>query len=297
MQLPSTVADAIGWLAYQFAEFQPYIPTYSHLIVSALFPIYAGAHASLSRPSSAAKRVQEKLDDKKTADDDVDDNEEEEDKQLEGLSPSDAIMFPIMAGCTLAGLYAVIKWLNNLALLNKILNYYFATFGIFSVARMASDGLDVFHSMLFPHEYVDGGLIYQVKPKDRRALPSSPASGTPRKSPLPGAFSRIPLPQFLLKFFWTLVILPNERFTVKSSLRGIYSTKFRLGIHGLEGLLIGLVSVYYFTFVSKPWWLTNVMGFGFAYGALQLMSPTTFWTGTLILSGLFFYDIYFVFYT
>lgn len=40
-----------------------------------------------------------------------------------------------------------------------------------------------------------------------------------------------------------------------------------------------------------------MIGFGFCYGTLQLMSPTTFWTGTLVLAGLFFYDIVMVFYT
>jgi len=301
MQLPVAVADALGWLAYQFAELQPYLPTYGHLIISAVFPIYAGAHASLSRPSSAAKRVKQKKNNQRKTDDDEGDDEEEEEeeeeKQLEGLSPTDAIMFPLFAGCTLAGLYVLIKWLKDLALLNKLLNYYFATFGVLSVGRMASDGLDVFHCVLFPHQYVDGGVIYHVQPKARQAIPTSSASSGARASPLPGVFSRIPLPSFLRRFFWTLYILPNQRLTITSSLRGVYSTKFRLGIHGLEGIAIGLVLVLYFNFVSKPWWLTNVMGFGFAYGALTLMSPTTFWTGTLILSGLFFYDIYFVFFT
>ena len=32
-------------------------------------------------------------------------------------------------------------------------------------------------------------------------------------------------------------------------------------------------------------------------GTLQLMSPTTFWTGSLVLGGLFIYDIVMVFYT
>ena len=41
----------------------------------------------------------------------------------------------------------------------------------------------------------------------------------------------------------------------------------------------------------------NLIGFGFCYGTLQLMSPTTFWTGSLILGGLFIYDIIMVFYT
>ncbi|KAI5307511.1 hypothetical protein KEM55_008099, partial [Ascosphaera atra] len=62
--------------------------------------------------------------------------------------------------------------------------------------------------------------------------------------------------------------------------------------------LVGsLATLYYFTFVAKPWWLTNIIGTSFAYGAIQFMSPTTFATGSLILGVLFFYDIYFVFFT
>ena len=49
------IAQAVGRIAYEFALVQPLIPTYLHLLGSALLPIYAGAHASLSRPSSAAK--------------------------------------------------------------------------------------------------------------------------------------------------------------------------------------------------------------------------------------------------
>jgi minor histocompatibility antigen H13 len=39
------------------------------------------------------------------------------------------------------------------------------------------------------------------------------------------------------------------------------------------------------------------MGFGFVYAGLQLMSPTTFWTGTLVLTAMFIYDVVMVFYT
>jgi minor histocompatibility antigen H13 len=48
---------------------------------------------------------------------------------------------------------------------------------------------------------------------------------------------------------------------------------------------------------AKTWWLANLLAFGYCYGALQLMSPTTFWTGSLILIGLFVYDVVMVFYT
>src|SRR6202035_2060452 len=63
------------------------------------------------------------------------------------------------------------------------------------------------------------------------------------------------------------------------------------------GFIIGAVCVAAYNMNGKPWYLTNLMSFGFCYGTLQLMSPTTFWTGSLVLAGLFIYDIVMVFYT
>lgn len=80
-------------------------------------------------------------------------------------------------------------------------------------------------------------------------------------------------------------------------MRGLFDAKCRLGLLDLLSGIAGLAAVGYFAFVTKPWWLTNFLGFSFCYGALQFMSPSTFWTGSLILGSLFFYDIYFVFFT
>jgi len=299
MHLPPFVTDLLGHLAYAVADVQPLLPTYGHLLLSALFPIFTGSYASLSRPSSAAKQ------EKKTKPGQEEDGEDEEDEQpikMEGLSPSDAIMFPILAGVTLTGLYFLIKWLQDPALLNKILNWYFAAFSIFSVSRMVSDGLDVFHSFLFPHDYVDAGILYHVDPKHRRAVPrgvvtNANTSTLERSSPLPGILSRLPLPHRLNSLFWTLHILPTRKLTFTTSGSLVGNLKLSLGIHGIEGLLIGLSTVLYYNFVSKPWYLTNLMGFGFSYGALQLMSPTTFTTGTMLLLALLCYDFYMVFRT
>jgi len=75
---------------------------YLHLILAALFPIYAGSHASLRCPPSAAAPTQD------------DDGEEiEVAPPVEGLQPSDAIVFPVLAGTVLAGLYYIIKWLED----------------------------------------------------------------------------------------------------------------------------------------------------------------------------------------
>jgi minor histocompatibility antigen H13 len=54
------------------------------------------------------------------------DGDDEEEAKIEGMTPSDAILFPILAGATLGGLYLVIKWLDDPKLLNKILNVYFS---------------------------------------------------------------------------------------------------------------------------------------------------------------------------
>ena len=82
---------------------------YTHLVLAALFPIYAGAHASLRRPPSAAMPLKKKRKTKTKGDDEDSEDEELEVEQHVGLTPSDAIMFPVLAGFTLSGLYFLIK--------------------------------------------------------------------------------------------------------------------------------------------------------------------------------------------
>ncbi|OCK84759.1 hypothetical protein K432DRAFT_389262 [Lepidopterella palustris CBS 459.81] len=296
MSEPGPVAQAFGRIAYEFTLVQPLIPTYLHLLVSALFPIYAGAHASLSRPSSAAKPEKKKAE---SAEDEDTEDEEEEYQRMEGLTPSDALMFPLMAGATLAGLYFLIKWLQNPDLLNKILNGYFAIFGIFSVSRLVTDALDIGHSLIFPNRYAFGGWLYQVNGKEKKA---TPVSGMAKESdvilsPLPGFLSMIPLPASLREIAWSDRAMPGIKWTVRVHIHRVAAAKMKIGMHGIAGFVLALAAVMYFNFIDKPWYLTNLMGFGFSYGALQLMSPTTFATGSLILGALFFYDIYFVFFT
>ncbi|CAI6269706.1 unnamed protein product [Periconia digitata] len=307
-------ADPWARMADVYSEVRPYIPTYTHLLLSALFPIYAGAHASLTRPSSAAKptkkerrarrrKQRSESDDASSSETDSDSEDEDEDQddehRMEGLAPTDAIMMPLFAGLTLAGLYFLIKWLEDPVLLNKFLNWYFALFGVFSVSRLITDTLDVGHSLIFPHRYALAGTLYHVHQKEKRSLP---VSGVTKgkgsiSSPLPGVLARIPLTQGLRKLLWNDRAMPGKKWTLRLYIHHMFSGKILIGPHGMVGGLVAILAVGYFNFVDKPWYLTNLMGFGFSYGALQLMSPTTFGTGSLILGALFFYDIYFVFFT
>lgn len=299
MSSTGPLAEAFGSIAFNLARIQPYIPTYTHLLLSALFPIFTGAHASLSRPSSAAKPEKSKKKSGSDLEDDEDEDETENTQQMEGLSPSDAIIFPVLAGCTLAGLYFIIKWLQDPDILNKVLNWYFAVFGVFSISRLLRDAMQVVHSLIFPSRYVNDGIEYKVKSRLRRAVPVQPDANevAPRTSPLPGIFAMVTLPRGINTVLWSLRDIPKRKLRVKLDIRKILRAKIHIAPQDILSFAIAQAAVMYFNTVDKPWWLTNLMGFGFSYTTLQLMSPTTFGTGALILSALFLYDIYFVFFT
>ena len=273
----------------------PLLPTYAHLLASALFPIYTGAHASLSCPSSAEKPARKS----KRREDDLDEDDEPVVQKLEGMTTSDALVLPLFAGVMLTGLYFLIKWLEDPALLNKILNLYFAGFSVFSVARLVSDGLDVAHSLVFPRRYMDQGQLWEVKSIDRMVMPvdNTTAPIESRSNPLPGPLGRLNLSPPLLNTFWFLKTFPHRKVTLKLHLPPLLISTIKLSPHSIIGIFTGVTAVLYYNLISKPWPLTNLFGFGFAYGAFQLMSPSSFSIASLLLLGLFFYDIYMVFFT
>src|ERR1700760_4324426 len=148
MAEPGYATQFIGRLAFGFAEIQPFLPTYLHIILAAIFPIITAAHASLSRPASAAKPGKDGM-----TEVDTDEDDEDEYQRMEGLTPSDALLFPLYAGLALTSLYYLIKWLQDPAILNKMLNWYFAIVGLYGVCKFISDTLSVIHSFIFPSYY------------------------------------------------------------------------------------------------------------------------------------------------
>ncbi|KAL2830203.1 signal peptide peptidase-domain-containing protein [Aspergillus cavernicola] len=298
----SPLAELLGQALYQFDLIKPLLSTYGHVILSALFPLYIGAHASLSRPGSAAKPTKNSDEDAGNESENEDDDEESgnDDQKMEGLAPSDAIVFPLTAGLTLGGLYLVINWMGA-DMLNKILGFYFSHMGMFFAMAFVKDGLSVLRSFIFPRKFTRGGQTWKPRPTDRVfAIVPSPTTSEPvdtRRSPLPGIFGLIPLPNIVLKALWTCREIIYWRAKLRVHIHRILHLECSLTTMDILSGFISLPAVGYFTFVSKPWWLTNFLGFSFSYGTLQLMSPSTFVTGSLILGSLFFYDIYFVYFT
>lgn len=294
----SQTLQFIGKYGARVYDFREHIQMYIHLLLSALFPIYIGSHASLRRPPSAA-------DPKKSEAADEDDDLEPE-PLIDGMTASDAIMFPVLAGVTLTGLYFIIKWLEDPAILNKILNYYFSSIGVVGVGKLTADVLNVATTFIFPSVWSTSKNTYYVDPLlcQQEMGPVKPARiATHRKilddkkNPFPGVLSSIKLPESINKQLWSLRALLKKHWIFRGYFHGFFNLKTNIKINDVIGFLLGIVAVTVYNMYAKTWWLTNLLAFGYCYGALQLMSPTTFWTGSLILMGLFIYDIVMVFYT
>lgn len=286
--------DILAKASTHFNDVRPFLPMYLHLIISALFPIYTGAHASLSCPSSAAKQDKKR---RKAGTTDEDDEEEEEDKiqKMEGMSNTDAIVLPVVAGITLAGLYwAINKY--GADLINLILGWYFSAVGVYSVGQLVNDCLNLMVGFVFPTYYAQKGVLWKVSTVHQEARKQD-ESAQAKDTPLPSFLNAIPLPAALKTTLWTLRRLSKQKYTLKAYFQHILDLRANLTIINALSASLGLWTIIYVNTVSKPWFLTNLQGFAVSYSALQIMSPTTFGTGSLILSALFCYDIWAVFFT
>lgn len=306
MEGDSPLLQLIGYYSSKLYDEADLIQMYGHLLLSALFPIYIGSHASLRRPPSAAKPTKKS---KLTLDTnaDEDDDETEIEQPVDGLTPTDAIIFPILAGFTLTGLYLLLKWLKDPALLNKILGWYFSTLGVFGVGKLAGDALNVGTSFVFPSVYSTRGRLYHIDALLQQVVTGSVGKVgktqihrkfvEDKTTPLPGVFSQLRFSSRNSERIWTVRALFLDTWVFRGYVHGLVKIRSNVRLNDVIGLVFGVGAIALYNVLGKPWWLTNLMGFGFCYGTLQLMSPTTFWTGTLVLAGLFVYDITMVFYT
>lgn len=280
--------------AFYLEQMKPMLPLYMHLILSALFPIVTGSFASLSRPSTAAKpkKGARKYDGEE---DDEDDQEDEPEQKMEGLSPKDAVVLPITAGAVLGGLYWLIKQYGADPI-NLILGWYFSGVGIFSVGKILNDAAALALSVVFPTYFAHNGKLWRIDGKERKAISGTGVQET-RTSPLPGILGLLPLPGPIASGLWSLRSIPRQKYAFVAYIKGMLEVDGPMTLLNVAAAFASLAAIGYNHFIDKPWWLTNLQGFAVSYTALQVMSPTTFATGSLILSGLFFYDIWAVFFT
>ncbi|KAF2719442.1 hypothetical protein K431DRAFT_286735 [Polychaeton citri CBS 116435] len=289
-----TTAGFLDEALKHLADNRPLLPMYLHLILSALFPIYTGAHASLSRPASAAEPPKKDKTRSDTAQEDGDD--EETIQKMEGLSPQDAIIFPITAGLVLGGLYFLIKYYGA-DVINFVLGWYFSVVGVFSVAKLVNDGIGFLSQLVFPRHFNYKGRVWKASEGDRKMNALDGSETTDMASPQ----TPTPLLPWLngrgAKGAWGIRAVVKRKFAFEAYARTLFDISAKITLLNILATAISIALIAYSNLVSCPWWLTNIQGFAVSYSALQYMSPTSFTTGTLILIGLFFYDIWAVFFT
>ena len=264
----------------------------------AMTPIITGAYASLSRPGTAAKPKRRKKASRKTEDSDDDEDEDEDEIQalpMEKLGPADAIILPLFAGITLTGLYALIKWLEDPALLSKILNWYFAVHGSFATAKVLTDAASICHDFVFPSAYVRGGQLFTVSPKTHQYR--SEDGSVVKESPLPGVLSANVLPGFVARALWAWRDFIQRKINYRFYVHNLLTASLKVGPIGITSAILAVSLSLYSNLIYTPWQLNNLFGFAFVHLNLQMLSPGTSTTASLVLAALFFYDIYFVFFT
>lgn len=295
--IPGPLMEVLGRVTFEATKMRPLLPTYLHLLLSAIFPIYTAAHASLARPSSAAEPEKKKKDatDGDASDDDDDDLQVVQ--KIESLTAWDALTFPLLAGTTLTSLYFLIKWLEDPAILNKILAVYFSQVGMFFGAKFLKDMFSTIRSFLLPMQYSICEFVWHADYTNSCYIAKGPVKAKSHSSPLPGRLRNIPLPAKLSSTIWTLRKAIYTKARLHLEIHKLLKFRFPIDLLDVLSMVVVAFIVAWQTFISTPWYLTNFMGFSFCYGSLQMVSPTTGWIGSLVLSALFVYDIYFVFFT
>ncbi|PNP44884.1 hypothetical protein TGAMA5MH_03297 [Trichoderma gamsii] len=280
---PASVMDILQDVDFLLLELK--------LVTGAMGIIYLGAHASLRRPPSAATSKDKKR------------RKQDDEAFTQGLELSDAILFPIMAAFVLVGLYYLIQWLQDPALINKILRTYMTTASMASLLTFYAHGIQVVSSFVFPRFWRgrDGKLRRADQTKNTVAvcddagneIESSSVSGT---NPLPGALAFLAPAAWLQKKAWELRDLLTRHWLLQVFAHGMGKETIHIKFAHMMALLMSVVTTIVY-FATSWSFLSNMLGYGMCYGSFLLLSPTDFLTGSLVLWGLFFYDIFMVFYT
>lgn len=295
----------------------------------ALGIIYLGAHASLARPHSAAP-LGDEGNDKDTGDKTDGDGKIKAKKKKkrtadvakESIRLQDALLMPFFAAAALIGFYYLIQYLQDPALLNRILRAYTSLVAVASVGAFLGGGLSLGASVVFPNVWTSrrDGRLYRVDgtkrvqwvrkatasdatdaTDDASAWEEDPTRTTPFPDVLAAPIGWLPAPAAarVTSAAWAVRRLVSETWSIHVALRGVGEEEIDgLTIHTLLGMALAGLTAYLYYFVGVfPSLLNNIIGLGMSYFALQVVSGTSFAIGSTVLLGLFLYDIVMVFYT
>lgn len=197
------------------------ILAYSSLVIMALIPIVVGSFRSVHHQKFQKTSGEE----------------------IETMSTKEAMMFPLIASCTLFGIYVVFKIFSK-DHINMLLALYFFVLGVVALTRMFN------------------GFVHRI---------------------------------------WPLFGCRNEQYDLSFSLTKGSETKTNMmvvkSLFDREAILCFIlalcVGVWYV--MKKHWIANNIFGLAFAVNGIEFLQLNQVLNGCILLGGLFFYDIFWVF--
>jgi len=188
-------------------------------------------------------------------------------EQAETMTDRDAAMFPLIASGALFGFYILIKLSPDLV--NLALSGYFFMLGVIAIHRL----LAPWTHKIFPSKYNSTEYAFSFGSRKLNPTRNETSSDTRSGSSSPAESSSS---------------VDSESGNVELLL----SCKFT---HSdiLASILAGSLGVWYIW--TKHWVANNAFGLAFALNGIELLPVNTMKIGCILLCGLFFYDVFWVF--
>ncbi|KAK9238255.1 signal peptide peptidase-domain-containing protein [Lipomyces kononenkoae] len=277
----------------------PVLLTYSVLLFSAVVVIYCGSHATLHRPNTALPAD--------PTDPKFDPADLSPPSSREKLMEEDAYLMPVLGGIMLVGMYLLIKRLSA-KYIEMFFNAYFAIFGVFAVAKSFGSALKAIAKRTGtsltrwkitvvenpPWEGLeDAKNTDNGEHKTKESINSVSTKSAEREELMNQLVKKPTLRQMLSPSF------VYNQYKISSQLSKLPPVpeevaKWHISSSDILAFPVGLAIVIG-NWYTQNWILGNILGASFAFASIQILMIDSFKTGYIMLSGLFLYDIFFVF--
>lgn len=191
-------------------------------------------------------------------------------EQAETMTDKDAAMFPLIASCALFSFYILIKLSPDLV--NLALSGYFFLLGVIAIHRL----LAPMTRKIFPakYNYTEYSLLFGSS----NTNPAEQTSSSPENRSETRSGTTSPSISRISDFLMPESVMFTTYFTHSDILAAI---------------LAGALGVWYIW--TKHWVANNAFGLAFALNGIELLPVNTMKIGCILLCGLFFYDVFWVF--
>lgn len=231
---------------------------YLSLMIMALLPIFVGSFKSIKHQVETHARFRETG------------------EQAETMTDRDAAIFPLIASCALFGFYILIRLCPDLV--NLAVSGYFFLLGVFAIYRLMKPGT----KKIFPSRYNSTQFTFLFGSRNLDAnvktesLQNNDASSTSESRT--GNVSPTDSSSSTDSDLVPTEIMVCSKFTPSDILAFILAS------------ILGIFYIF-----TKHWVTNNAFGLAFALNGIELLPVNSFRIGCILLCGLFFYDVFWVF--